>query len=87
MSCQFEGDYKKFAEHHAMSGEEWSKYTIEGGGYPVFVKGVEGVVGAITVAGADIDGVYAHSIVVKAVEEYKELREGFRSPMRTVTAK
>ncbi|KAL6160372.1 hypothetical protein ACJQWK_09334 [Exserohilum turcicum] len=87
MSCQFDGDYKTFAEHHAMSGEEWTKYTIEGGGYPVFVKGVEGVVGAIAIAGPDIAGVNAHSLVVKAVEEYKELREGFRSPMRSMTVK
>lgn len=85
MGCQFDDDYKKFAEYHAMSGDEWSKYTIEGGGYPVFVKGVEGVVGAITIAGADISTVQAHSIVVKAVEEYKELRDGFRSPMRPAT--
>ena len=26
MSCQFEGDYKRFAEHNAMSGDEWSRY-------------------------------------------------------------
>lgn len=87
MSCQFDGDYKQFAEHHAMSGDEWSKYTIEGGGYPVFVKGVEGVVGAIVVVGADTEGVQAHGVIVRAIEEYKDLREGFRSPMRSATVK
>jgi uncharacterized protein (UPF0303 family) len=87
MYSQFEGDYKRFAEYHAMSGDEWAKYTIEGGGYPVFVKGVEGVVGAIVVVGEAIDGDKAHGVVVKAVEEYKDLREGFRSPMRSMTVK
>lgn len=85
MSCQFNGDYKTFAEHHAMSGEEWSKYTVEGGGYPIYVKGVEGVVGAVVVVG--IDSELAHGVIVKAVEEYKDLREGFRSPMRSMTVK
>lgn len=87
ISCQFDGDYKRFAEYHAMSGDEWSKYTIEGGGYPVFVKGVEGVVGAIVLVGADMDGAQAHGVVVRAIEEYKDLREGFRSPMRSMTVK
>ena len=68
-----------------MSGDEWGKYTIEGGGYPVFVKGVEGCVGAIVVAG--VDGEHAHGIIVKAIEEYKDLREGFKSPMRSMTVK
>ncbi|CAG5188034.1 uncharacterized protein ALTATR162_LOCUS11853 [Alternaria atra] len=87
MSVQSEGDYKRFAEHNAMSGDEWSKYTIEGGGYPVFVKGVEGVVGAIVVVGVGMDSEQAHGVVVKAIEEYKDLREGFRSPMRSMTVK
>jgi uncharacterized protein (UPF0303 family) len=88
ISCQFDGDYKRFAEYHAMSGDEWSKYTIEGGGYPVFVKGVEGVVGAIVVVSTDMDGPQTHGMVVRAIEEYKELREGFKSPMgRSMTVK
>lgn len=87
MNCQFEGDYKQFAEYNAMSGDEWSKFTVEGGGYPVFVKGVEGCVGAIVVVGAEMEGEQAHGIIVKAIEEYKDLREGFRSPMRTMTVK
>jgi uncharacterized protein (UPF0303 family) len=85
MSCQFDGDYKRFAEHHAMSGDEWAKYTIEGGGYPIFVKGVEGCVGAIVIAG--LDGEQAHMVIVKAVDEYKVLREGAKSPMRSLTVK
>ena len=85
MNCQFQGDYKRFAEDHAMSGDEWAKYTIEGGGYPVFVKGVEGCVGAI--ATARLDAEQTHVVIVKAVEEYKVLRDGSKSPMRTLTVK
>ncbi|UPX12618.1 uncharacterized protein EKO05_0003159 [Ascochyta rabiei] len=85
LSCRFDGDYKRFAEHHAMSGEEWAKYTIEGGGYPVFVRGVEGCVGAIVIVG--LEGEHAHSVLVKAMEEYKVLREGSKSPMRSLTVK
>lgn len=70
-----------------MSGDEWSKYTVEGGGYPVFVKGLEGCVGAIVLVGTDMEGEQAHGIIVKAIEEYKELREGYRSPMRSMTVK
>jgi len=74
MGCAFDWDYKRFAEYHAMSGDEWAKYTIEGGGYPVFVKGVEGSVGSIVVVGVDSE--QAHGLVVQAIKEYRELREG-----------
>ncbi|KAF2111940.1 hypothetical protein BDV96DRAFT_614338 [Lophiotrema nucula] len=87
MQCKFGGDDRKFAEEYGLwEGERGRReYEIRGGGYPVFVKGVEGVVGAIVVAG--LDGQLAHGVVVKAIEEYKELRDGFRSPMRSVTLK
>lgn len=85
MGCQFGGDYKQLAEYHALSSDDWSKYTVEGGGFPVFVKGVEGCFGAIVVTG--LDGDQAHGVIVKAIEEYKDLREGFRSPMRSMTVK
>ncbi|RMZ69703.1 hypothetical protein GMOD_00010265 [Pyrenophora seminiperda CCB06] len=87
LSCQFDGDYKRFTEHHAMSGDERSTYTLEGGGYPVYVKGVEGVVGTIVIVGLGMDSQQSHAILIKAVEEYKDLREGFRSPMRSTTLK
>ncbi|CAA9958235.1 hypothetical protein CFE70_001780 [Pyrenophora teres f. teres 0-1] len=87
VSCQFDGDFKRFTDHHAMGGDERSMYTLEGGGYPVFVKGVEGVVGTIVIVGLGMDSQQSHGVVIKAVEEYKDLREGFRSPMRSTTVK
>lgn len=90
MNCKFSGDAKAFAEYYGLDGGAGEngkgKYTCEGGGYPVFVKGVEGVVGCIVVV-AEVDGEQAHGVVVKAIEEYKELRDGFRSPMRSMTMK
>ena len=80
MACKFGGDEGRFREHYGVGGEERGKYSCEGGGYPVFVKGVEGVVGAIVLAG--LDGEEAHGRLVQAVIEYKELRNDFRSPMR-----
>lgn len=83
MACKFSGDERRFAEHYGLGYDEKGKYTCEGGGYPVFVKGVEGVVASIVVAG--LDGEQAHGLIVKAVDEYKELRADFKSPMRSMT--
>jgi uncharacterized protein (UPF0303 family) len=82
MACKFGGDQHRFREYYGVggSGEEGRMYSCEGGGYPIFVKGVEGVVGAIVLAG--LDGEEAHGRLVRAVVEYKELRNDFRSPMR-----
>lgn len=87
MHCKFDGDDRKFAEEYGLwEGDEGRRaYAIKGGGYPVFVKGVEGVTGVIVVAG--LEGDLAHGVIVKAIEEYKELRDGFKSPMRTTTIK
>lgn len=85
MTCKFSGNEKVFAEYYGLVEGDKATYAIEGGGYPVFVKGVEGVVGAIVVAG--LEGDQAHQVLVKALEEYKELRDGFKSPMRSMTVK
>jgi len=89
MKCKFGSD-KAMAEEYGLNegaGDNGkARFSCEGGGYPVFVKGVEGCVGCIVVV-ADVDGEQAHGVVVKAVEEYKELRDGFRSPMRSMTMK
>ncbi|ORY06749.1 hypothetical protein BCR34DRAFT_604098 [Clohesyomyces aquaticus] len=78
MQCKFKGDEEAFARKYGLGTEERGKYSIHGGGFPVFVKGVEGVVGVIVVSGLTQE--QDHGVVVKAVEEYRELREGFKSP-------
>jgi uncharacterized protein (UPF0303 family) len=80
MACRFSHDTREFEKYHGLADGDRGKYTIEGGGYPVFVKGVEGCVGAIVVAGA-MDGAQAHQVCVKALEEYRELRNDYKSPM------
>lgn len=89
MQCKF-GDSGQFAQHYGLDGSAGEngkgRFSLEGGGYPVFVKGLEGCVACIVVV-ADVDGEQAHGVVVKAIEEYKELRDGFRSPMRSMTMK
>jgi len=86
LGCRFAGDERRFAEQHGLAGDERARYTCEGGGYPVFVKGFEGVAGAVALAGA-LDGEQAHMVLLKALEEYRELRNDFRSPMRSATLK
>ncbi|KAF2474453.1 uncharacterized protein BDR25DRAFT_122155 [Lindgomyces ingoldianus] len=85
MQCKFDGDEDAFAGKYGLGSEERGKYAIHGGGYPIFVKGVEGVVGCIVVSGLRQE--QDHMVVVKAVEEYRELRDGFKSPMRSMTVK
>jgi len=80
MACKFGNNPALFHEYYGVGEEERGKYSCEGGAYPVFVKGVEGVVGAIALAG--LDGEEAHVRLVQAVLEYKELRNDFKSPMR-----
>lgn len=86
MGCRFDHDEKELASYHGLADGESGAYTIEGGGYPVFVKGVEGVVGAIVLAGLE-DGEKAHQMLVKTLEEYRELRNEYKSPMRAMTMK
>ncbi|KAF2184662.1 hypothetical protein K469DRAFT_579242 [Zopfia rhizophila CBS 207.26] len=85
MQCKFNGDEKAFADKYGLGEGEKGNYAIHGGGYPVFVKGVEGPVGCIVVSGLKQE--QDHGIIIKAVEEYRELRDGYRSPMRSMTIK
>ncbi|KAF2715347.1 hypothetical protein K504DRAFT_367650 [Pleomassaria siparia CBS 279.74] len=85
MRCKYGSD-KGLVEEFGLGAEGRGRFSVEGGGYPIFVKGVEGVVGCIIVV-AEVDGEQCHGVVIKAIEEYKELRDGFRSPMRSVTMK
>ncbi|KAF8190416.1 hypothetical protein K438DRAFT_1592335 [Mycena galopus ATCC 62051] len=51
-----------------MLGETAGQYAIHGGGFPVRVKGVEGVVGAIVVSGLKQE--WDHQVIVETVEKY-----------------
>ena len=51
-----------------MLGERAGGYAIHGGGFPVRVKGVEGVVGVIVVSG--LTQQEDHEVIVEILEEY-----------------
>lgn len=66
MHNKFEGDEKGFAEKYTL-GEEAGTYAIHGGGVPIRVKGVEGVVAVVVVSGLKQD--MDHTIIVDTLAE------------------
>ena len=66
MHNKMKGDEKAFAEKY-MLGHTAGEYAIHGGGVPVRVKGVEGVVGVIVVSGLKQEE--DHQIVVEALQK------------------
>ncbi|KAJ7485523.1 hypothetical protein FB451DRAFT_1230145 [Mycena latifolia] len=67
MHNKMQGDEAKFAAKY-MLGETAGQYAIHGGGFPVRVKGVEGIVGVIVVSGLKQE--WDHQIIVETVEKY-----------------
>ncbi|KAI0922100.1 hypothetical protein AcW1_004107 [Taiwanofungus camphoratus] len=61
------GDEAAFAAKFQL-GPRGGEYAIHGGGFPVRVKGVEGVVGVIVVSGLTMQE--DHEVIVEVVEEY-----------------
>ena len=51
-----------------MLGDRAGEYAIHGGGFPIRVKGVEGVVGVIVVSG--LTQQEDHEVIVEVLEEY-----------------
>ncbi|KAI0751659.1 hypothetical protein C8Q80DRAFT_1268859 [Daedaleopsis nitida] len=61
------GDEDRFSAKF-MLGERAGEYAIHGGGFPVRVKNVEGVVGVIVVSGLTMQE--DHEAIVEVIEEY-----------------
>jgi len=66
MSCKFGGDEKAFAEKYGL-GNQGGEYAIHGGGVPIRVTGVEGVVAVVVVSGLKQDE--DHAVVVEVIRE------------------
>lgn len=49
--CKYAGDEEAFRVKFGMSPEQAEKYAIHGGGVPIRVKGVEGIVAVVVVSG------------------------------------
>jgi uncharacterized protein (UPF0303 family) len=50
MHCKFDGDEAAFRDRYGL-GNSAGEYAIHGGGIPIRVKGVEGVVAVVVVSG------------------------------------
>ncbi|QIW96333.1 hypothetical protein AMS68_001851 [Peltaster fructicola] len=72
MHNKFEGDETAFAVKYAL-GTRAGEYAIHGGGWPVRVRGVEGVVAVIVVSGLKQD--QDHGVIVQTVGEWLETTE------------
>ncbi|KAI1097362.1 hypothetical protein F4804DRAFT_327834 [Jackrogersella minutella] len=49
--CKYAGDEEAFKAKFGLGPEQYGKYAIHGGGVPIRVKGVEGVVAVVVVSG------------------------------------
>lgn len=67
MHNKMKGDEKAFADKY-MLGQTAGEYAIHGGGVPVRVKGVEGVVGVIVVSGLKQEE--DHMVVLEALQMF-----------------
>ncbi|BCR92535.1 DUF967 domain protein [Aspergillus chevalieri] len=59
---------RKFALRSSCGGAAADEYAIHGGGFPVRVKGVDGVVGVIVVSGLKQE--HDHQVVVEVVQDF-----------------
>ncbi|KAF2148273.1 DUF336 domain-containing protein [Myriangium duriaei CBS 260.36] len=79
MHNKYAGDEVLFAAKNGLR-EEAGAYAIHGGGWPIRVQGVEGVIGVIVVSG--LAQSEDHGIIVKVVREYLEsLGESLGAPI------
>ncbi|KAF6834512.1 DUF967 domain-containing protein [Colletotrichum musicola] len=63
---KFAGDEARFAALFGMGAEQAGKYAIHGGGVPIRVKGVEGVVAVVVVSGLKQDE--DHGVIVDVIK-------------------
>lgn len=65
MKVKMETSSAKFSENYALKNEE---YAANGGGVPIRVKGVEGVIAVIVVSGLHQED--DHQLAVDGIREY-----------------
>jgi len=69
MHNKFQGDEGSFAAKFAL-GARGGEFAIHGGGWPVRVQGVEGVIAVIVVSGLKQE--QDHGVIIQIVQEYLE---------------
>lgn len=67
MHNKFQGDEEAFKAKYGL-GEKATEYAIHGGGVPVRVRGVEGVVGVVVVSGLKQEE--DHAVVVEVLQDW-----------------
>jgi uncharacterized protein (UPF0303 family) len=61
---------KKFALASSSGGAVADEYAIHGGGYPIRVRGVEGVIGVVVVSGLKQED--DHAVVAETIKQVVE---------------
>ncbi|PCH41642.1 DUF336 domain-containing protein [Wolfiporia cocos MD-104 SS10] len=64
---KYRGDEPAFAAKFQL-GQRGGDYAIHGGGFPIRVEGVEGIVGVIVVSGLTMQE--DHEVIVEVIEDY-----------------
>ncbi|KAI0888702.1 uncharacterized protein GGS22DRAFT_152194 [Annulohypoxylon maeteangense] len=65
--CKYAGDEEAFRVKFGMSPAQAENYAIHGGGVPIRVKGVEGIVGVVIVSGLKQNE--DHGVIVDVINE------------------
>ncbi|KAJ6438823.1 hypothetical protein O9K51_08224 [Purpureocillium lavendulum] len=68
---KFAGDERAFADKYALGPERAGAYAIHGGGVPLRVRGVEGVVAVVVVSG--LKDFEDHGVVAEVVRKHWEV--------------
>ncbi|KND92569.1 hypothetical protein TOPH_02872 [Tolypocladium ophioglossoides CBS 100239] len=71
MGCKFDGDEAAFAAKFALGPDAAGGYAIHGGGVPLRVRGVEGVVAVVVVSG--LKQHEDHGVVTEVIRENWEV--------------
>jgi uncharacterized protein (UPF0303 family) len=69
MHVKMEGNEQKFKDKF-MLGEHASMYAIHGGGVPILVRGVEGIIAVVVVSG--LKQVEDHMVVIEALKKLQK---------------
>ncbi|KAH7021312.1 uncharacterized protein B0I36DRAFT_353984 [Microdochium trichocladiopsis] len=70
LQCKYAGDEEAFRAKFGMSQEQAGRYAIHGGGVPIRVDGVEGVVAVVVVSG--LKQHEDHGVIFDVVKEHWE---------------
>jgi uncharacterized protein (UPF0303 family) len=68
LHCKYKGDETAFAAKFGMSTEQASQYAIHGGGVPIYVQGVEGLVVVVVVSG--LKQFEDHGVIMDTVKKH-----------------